>query len=95
MSVEVRFDGASVQLRDSKYQGDPATQPTITLGRSDWRPFLETVAGSAPELWRGLPTITHATDGLVTVHAGTGAQLTYFPEEWKAFRLGVGAEPAE
>lgn len=92
MSVEVRFDGAVVQLRDSKYQGDPATQPNITLDRSEWQPFLEVVAGHPPESWRGLPAITNASDGLITVQTVDGTQLTYFAEEWNAFRRGIGAD---
>ena len=88
--VEVRFDETAVLIRDSKYQGDPAFRPVISLPRGDWRYFLEAAAGRAVEPWRGLPTIEHANDGLTTLHAADGTALTYFPDEWRSFCLGIG-----
>lgn len=93
MSVTVRFDGDVVSLRDSKYAADPAVQPFITIPRGDWRFFLEAVVlGTEPDPWRGLPVITHDPDTLITITSPAGTQLTYFPEEWRAFRLAVGAD---
>lgn len=93
MSVTVRFEGDAVSLRDSKYAADPAVQPVISIPRGDWRFFLEAVVlGIEPAPWRHLPVITHDPDSLITVTAASGTQLTYFPEEWRAFRLAVGAD---
>ncbi|MEU7142394.1 DUF397 domain-containing protein [Nocardia sp. NPDC046473] len=41
--VEVRFDGARVLVRDSKYQGTPAIRPILAFSNSDWSAFLSTL----------------------------------------------------
>lgn len=41
--VEVRFDGPRVLVRDSKYQGPPATQPILAFSNASWSAFLATL----------------------------------------------------
>ena len=88
--VEVRFDQDTVLIRDSKYQGNPAVQPIITITRSSWRAFLDTVAGREAETWRGLPTITSDAEDNTILQALDGTTLTYTAGEWHAFKAGIG-----
>jgi Domain of unknown function (DUF397) len=48
--VEVRFDGALVQVRDSKSRrdpaNDPACEPVITITLEQWERFLNEATGS-------------------------------------------------
>ncbi len=89
--VEVRFDQGSVLIRDSKYAGDPASQPVITVDAENWLAFLDAALESATEAPAGLPTIERATDGSVRLRAADGAVLTYTHAEWHAFAEGVAA----
>ncbi len=88
--VEVRFDGAAVLIRDSKYRRDPAhrldDEPIITVTATEWMRFLAAVTGrpSAPS------TLTHhtAADGSTTLTDGE-ITLVYTPGEWAAFTAGA------
>ncbi len=88
--VEVRFDGAAVHIRDSKFRRDPANhsacEPVITVDAREWMRFLAAVLADA------------GVDGeLVTAPAGGGrtrlrrgaVELTYTPGEWDAFLAGA------
>ncbi|WP_024799654.1 DUF397 domain-containing protein [Nocardia sp. BMG51109] len=89
--VEVRFAGEEVLIRDSKYQGDQAQQPTIAVPACAWGQFLAIVAGetnttAAP----GIPDILHDTQsGETTLQDTAGRTLTFTPAEWGAFTSGV------
>ena len=83
--VETSFVGTVVRIRDSKYQGDPAAQPIITVTTRQWAQFLDVVAGQASV--SVLSTVTDAA-GQVTL-TGNGTALSYTPSEWAAFTAGV------
>ena len=84
--VEVKFVRDSVQIRDSKYTGDPAARPIITVSPAEWTSFL----GSTINDGQSVPAMTRSGDGFVTLsHNGVG--LTYTPAEWDAFVAGVVA----
>jgi hypothetical protein len=83
--VETSFDGTVVRIRDSKYQGDPAAQPVITVTTRQWIQFLDVVAGRSSV--SALSTVTNAI-GQVTL-TGNGISLIYTPAEWEAFTAGV------
>ncbi|MFB7720580.1 MULTISPECIES: DUF397 domain-containing protein [unclassified Nocardia] len=88
--VEVRFDGAAVFIRDSKYRRNPANsshdEPIITVSAVEWMSFLAVLrdrpAGGA-EL-----TAHTAADGFTTLGYGE-IGLVYTPGEWDAFLAGV------
>ncbi|MCM6777002.1 DUF397 domain-containing protein [Nocardia sp. CDC159] len=88
--VEVRFDGAAVLIRDSKFRRDPAhrpeDEPVITVTATEWMYFLATVLDRGPAL--GDLTAHTAADGHTTVRHGD-VTLTYTPGEWAAFVAGV------
>ncbi|UFS94558.1 DUF397 domain-containing protein [Nocardia huaxiensis] len=88
--VEVRFDGATVHIRDSKYRRDPAnrpeTEPVITVTATEWMAFLDHLTGRPAhpvEL-----TAHTAADGHTTLCRGE-ITLVYTPGEWEAFIAGV------
>ncbi|WP_433660004.1 DUF397 domain-containing protein [Nocardia sp. CA-128927] len=41
--VEIKFDDARVLVRDSKYQGAPSSQPTLTFSTTAWSTFIATL----------------------------------------------------
>ncbi|MBL1073209.1 DUF397 domain-containing protein [Nocardia sp. 2] len=88
--VEVRFDGAAVLIRDSKYRRNPAhrteDEPVITVTASEWMRFLDTLLDRAV-----IPddlTAHTGPDGHTTLSRG-GIDLVYTPGEWQAFLAGV------
>ncbi|RJO76974.1 DUF397 domain-containing protein [Nocardia panacis] len=85
--VEVRFDGAAVLIRDSKYRRDPtnrpADEPIIVVSDHEWTAFLRHLAGDPHRL--------HArarSDGRITLRHGPTA-LIFTPAEWTAFVAGA------
>ncbi|WP_280468484.1 DUF397 domain-containing protein [Nocardia cyriacigeorgica] len=90
--VEVRFDGAVVLVRDSKYLRDPANdpleQPIIAIPMDTWPEFLNSAVDGATRETTGTPQIKRHTDG-VTVSAGD-VVLDFSAGEWEAFVDGVG-----
>ncbi|WP_378734397.1 DUF397 domain-containing protein [Nocardia brasiliensis] len=38
--VEVRFEGDRVLVRDSKYQGAPASRPSLAFTNAAWSAFI-------------------------------------------------------
>lgn len=88
--VEVRFDGAAVFVRDSKYRRNPANsaldEPVITVSAVEWMSFL-TILRDNPG---GVTTLTAhtAADGFTTLRSGE-IGLVYTPGEWEAFLAGV------
>ncbi|QIS18751.1 DUF397 domain-containing protein [Nocardia terpenica] len=93
--VEVKFAGASVFIRDSKYlrdpANDPATQPIIELRAADWPHFLTLAAGRTTAPVAGLRSLTRHADDSITITATDGTSLTYTPDEWTAFLAGIRA----
>ena len=89
--VEVKADGTTILIRDSKYlrdpSNDPETQPIITLNVSQWRDFLDVVAGrsTAPSE----PAITVRPDGSASLTSSDGISLEYTPTEWLYFSEAV------
>ncbi|MRH86332.1 DUF397 domain-containing protein [Nocardia sp. SYP-A9097] len=88
--VEVRFDGAAVFIRDSKYRRNPANsaldEPIITVSAVEWMSFL-TILRDRPGAAAAL-TSTTASDGYTTLRSGE-IGLVYTPGEWDAFLAGV------
>lgn len=91
--VEVRFNGNTVLIRDSKYLRDPrnkdhpARQPIISIPASHWTEFLEIVADRG-QTGDGLPAIEYSADGHISLRA-SNVTLTYTPGEWNAFCDGI------
>jgi hypothetical protein len=87
--VEVRFDGAAVHIRDSKYRRDPehcpADQPVITVTAVEWMCFLGAVLDRAAGC---VLVAVPAGGGPMTVRHGATA-LTFTPGEWDAFLAGA------
>lgn len=91
--VEVKFDGDSVLIRDSKYLrnpiNDPASQPIITVPAIKWKGFLENVVGKAADDVVGAPAIERDPAGGATLRALDGTVLVYDEVEWDAFVCGI------
>ncbi|WP_280439882.1 DUF397 domain-containing protein [Nocardia cyriacigeorgica] len=91
--VEVRFDGDTVFIRDSKYlrdeANDPAAQPTIAVPRESWAAFLDSALGNGVVAAPGIPVVERRADGSVSLHGENGVTLTYTPTEWAAYTAGV------
>lgn len=89
--VEVRFDGATVLIRDSKFRRNPANraadEPVIAVAAGDWMTFLDAVLGAAEQPAAAL-TAVRLGDGHTTIRGGA-VELTYTPGEWDAFVAGV------
>jgi len=94
--VEVRFDGAVVHIRDSKYGRDPANdperEPIITIPCDQWERFLDQVTGQAGTRANGALDVETTADGTTILRATkTDLQLTFTADEWNAFLGGVRA----
>jgi hypothetical protein len=91
--VEVRLDTDAVLIRDDKYTGDPAEQPTIAVPARLWNDFLALVADedAADGTNLGIPAIIRETDGTTTLRDSHDQVLVFTPGEWWAFMLGVKA----
>ena len=91
--VEVKFDGDSVLVRDTKYRrnpaNDPATEPIIALPSFKWKGFLEKVVDPAVGDVVGVPAIELDPAGGATVRAADGTALVYNEAEWSAFISGI------
>lgn len=90
--VEVRFDGAAVLVRDSKFRRNPANRPqdapVITVTASQWMAFLDAVLGRAAVADPAVPAAELRADGHTTIRHGA-VSLTYTPGEWEAFVAGA------
>ena len=94
--VEVRFDGALVQVRDSKYRrnpaNDPACEPVIAITLEQWERFLNEATGrSEPDANSALTVETTAAGATVLRAAETGRALMFTAAEWDAFLSGAQA----
>ncbi|WP_084478468.1 DUF397 domain-containing protein [Nocardia jejuensis] len=93
--VEVRFDGTSALLRDSKYlrdpSNDPKAHPTVAVPLSAWPEFLSRAADTLefPGA-EGVPSIERTSNEIVLRDA-QGTTLRYTSKEWTAFIAGVCA----
>lgn len=89
--VEVKSDGTTVLIRDSKYlrdpSNDPERQPIIAITPAQWQSFVDAVAGHSADVTE--PRIAFHADGSATLWASDGTRLDYFAAEWDAFSLGV------
>ncbi|MGQ4619748.1 DUF397 domain-containing protein [Nocardia sp. R7R-8] len=89
--VEVKANGTTILIRDSKYlrdpSNDPEAQPIIPVTVAQWRQFLDVVTGrsEAPSE----PAITVHTDGSATLQSADGITLDYTPTEWLYFSEAV------
>lgn len=88
--VEVRFDGAAVLIRDSKYRRNPVhrpvDEPVITVTAAEWMEFLAAVRGGRPAT--GVLTAHPAPDDHTAIRHGE-ISLVYTPGEWAAFHAGA------
>ncbi|MBF6176020.1 DUF397 domain-containing protein [Nocardia blacklockiae] len=86
--VEVAHRDDTVHVRDSKYTGDPAQQPIVSIRPADWQPFLDlALSGNSGALTGGI-AITNHHDGGATI-TGPHAALVYDAAEWDAFTKGI------
>lgn len=81
--VQVRFDGAYVQIADSKDRG---RGPIITVSGPDWDDFVADALGGQPA---AALTISAADDGGCAVTGPDGTALHYTAAEWTAFLAGA------
>ncbi len=88
--VEVRFDGAAVSIRDSKYRRNPANrperEPVITVDALIWMEFLAELAGRG-DCSPHLRTRPDRDGGTVLRH--DTVELRFTAGEWFAFTAGV------
>lgn len=93
--VEVRFDGRTVFIRDSKYLrsigNDPAAQPVVVIDADVWPVFLEAARRLSDCADPGSASIWRTDDGSVFVVGEDGTKLIYTAAEWEAFVAGVRA----
>ncbi len=89
--VEIRHDADIVLIRDSKFDGAPAEQPTIPVAAVAWDSFLEAAAaGASTVATSDSPAIEHdVTTGDTILRSVDGTVLTYTPGEWDAFIAGA------
>lgn len=89
--VEVRFDGDTVQIRDSKFRRNPLNvgldEPIITVDTTLWTSFLDTLRTP-----RRHPTlVAHVSpDGSATLRHNE-TLLHFTAPEWEAFVAGANA----
>lgn len=88
--VEVRFDGAAVLIRDSKFRRNPEhrldDEPVITVTAPEWMTFLAAVLGRHSD--RTALSWETGPDGHTALRHGE-TTLVYTPGEWEAFRAGA------
>jgi hypothetical protein len=94
--VEVRFDGALVQVRDSKYRrnpaNDPAYEPVLTITLEQWERFRNEATGrSEPDANSALTVETTTADVAILRAVEIGRALTFTAAEWDAFLSGAQA----
>ena len=80
-----------VLVRDDKYDGPAALQPTIAVPAAAWALFLESALGA--EIQGGsiaVPDIVSTADGAI-VRDAVGTALEFTPTEWTAFVAGIRA----
>ncbi|MBF6216227.1 MULTISPECIES: DUF397 domain-containing protein [Nocardia] len=96
--VEVRryLGQPEIHIRDSKFRRDPRNrhrrEPIICMPATAWPSFEDAVLGrrvDSPAL--GQPDVEQHPDHGVTLRDANGTTLTFTPEEWTAFVLGLRA----
>lgn len=91
--VEVKFDGDTVLIRDTKYRRNPANdaalEPIITLPANKWKDFLEKVVDRTAGDEIDAPVIERDAAGGASLRAHDGTILVYNEIEWTAFLDGV------
>ncbi|MFF0492500.1 DUF397 domain-containing protein [Nocardia sp. NPDC004068] len=92
--VEVLVQNDSVLIRDSKFTGDPTSQPIIFVPVTLWSEFMSTITdGGKQDRPRGIPGVNYdATNGTTTLTDSAGTTLVYTEEEWTAFIAGIRAD---
>lgn len=94
--VEVRFDGAHVSIRDSKFRRNLthiiAREPIIQITRDEWATLLNELTGSAAPGANGAVLIESNTDATTTLRTADGkTALTFTETEWQSYLAGVHA----
>ncbi|MQY23149.1 hypothetical protein NRB20_62760 [Nocardia sp. RB20] len=85
--MEVALGVDHVRIRDSKYDGDPAAQPIVSVASADWQAVLDLVlSGNSGEVDGVCITLASAGGASITA---TGVALEYNAAEWDAFAKGV------
>lgn len=89
--VDVDRNADTVLIRDDKFSGDPAIQPTIGIPAGRWETFLTCVLDGTTtnETADGIPAIIRETDGTVTLRDSLDQELVFTPSEWDAFIRGI------
>lgn len=86
--VEIAHRDDAVHIRDSKYTGNPAQQPIVSVQPAHWQHFLDVaLSGDSSTLPGGIAVTIHH-DGGATITADNAA-LVYDADEWEAFAKGV------
>ncbi|WP_028479057.1 DUF397 domain-containing protein [Nocardia sp. CNY236] len=89
--VEVKAEGTTILIRDSKYlrnpRNNPEVQPIISITVAQWCEFVEVATGRSEALSE--PAITVHTDGSASLESADGIHLDYTPTEWLAFSSAV------
>ncbi|WP_153407482.1 DUF397 domain-containing protein [Nocardia macrotermitis] len=90
--VEILRDAEAVLIRDSKYQGDPAEQPILSVRTTAWAKFLTAVTlGESITVTTDLPAIEYEASTGETILRADDVALTYTSGEWEAFIAGIRA----
>ncbi|MFE3317510.1 DUF397 domain-containing protein [Nocardia sp. NPDC059195] len=85
--VEVAHMSSSVLIRDSKYSGPVAEQPTVRIQAGCWNDFLDLVLSANSGVLDGVAIAVQPSGG-ATVTQGNNV-LVYTADEWDAFAKGV------
>ncbi|MFI9009270.1 DUF397 domain-containing protein [Actinosynnema sp. NPDC053489] len=86
--VEVRFDGDSVLVRDTKDRG---SGPVITVDAPRWDDFLRRLQAGSPDADGALAVLPAPRGGVVLRASHDGTSLRYTRGEWEMFLRGVRA----
>ena len=94
--VQVRLQGAMIQIRDSKADLDPgwcaATPPIIEVTLAEWDRLCRRIAAGRPVLAAGSLSIELRVNGTAQFRCSrTGVALSYGADEITAFFAGIRA----
>lgn len=99
--IEVRHDGATVSIRDSKFRrrqaadptADRTAEPIITVSAETFAAWLDaTRTDELPIVAGSLLTSRAGDGGAVVCHRPTGTCLAYTRAEWSAWLAGIEAD---
>lgn len=90
--VEVRLSPDHVEIRDSKFLGDPSVQPVITVASRHWTTLQQQIRLKGPLGIGGVLDVAPHPDGSASLYSpANGTELRYTAAEWAAYVAGVRA----